>query len=90
MKEIYAATVIKKWDEFTIQTMPISSLDLMERASMQACKKILGSFNFTQASIFCGSGNNGGDGLAIARILNERGKKSPFILSIPLHLLMIT
>lgn len=75
MKEIYAANVIKKWDEFTIENTPISSLDLMERASMQASKKILGSFNFTQASIFCGSGNNGGDGLAIARILNERGKK---------------
>lgn len=75
MKDIYAATVIKKWDEFTIQNTPISSLELMENASMQASKKILGSFNFTEASIFCGSGNNGGDGLAIARILTARGKK---------------
>ncbi len=74
MKAIYASSTTKKWDEFTIENTPVSSLDLMERASMQACKKILGSFNFLHAGIFCGSGNNGGDGLAIARILTERGK----------------
>jgi NAD(P)H-hydrate epimerase len=75
MKAIYTAATIKKWDEFTIQNTPISSLELMERASMQASKKILGSYVFSHAAIFCGSGNNGGDGLAIARILAQREKK---------------
>ncbi len=74
MKAIYATAMTKKWDEFTIENTPISSLELMERASMQASKKILGSFNFSHVNIFCGSGNNGGDGLAIARILSEREK----------------
>jgi NAD(P)H-hydrate epimerase len=74
MKAIYAESTTKKWDEFTIENTPISSLDLMERSAIQASKKIIGSFNFLHVSIFCGRGNNGGDGLAIARILNERGK----------------
>ena len=31
--KIFSATQIKKWDDFTIQNEPISSIDLMERAA---------------------------------------------------------
>ncbi len=68
--KIFSAAQIKKWDEFTIQTEPISSIDLMERAAT-ACYRWLIENNFgeKQFRIFCGKGNNGGDGLAIARLL---------------------
>lgn len=68
--KIFSAAQIKKWDEFTIQHEPINSIDLMERAAT-ACYRWLIENNFAekQYRIFCGKGNNGGDGLAIARLL---------------------
>lgn len=69
---IYSAEQIKHWDAYTIQHEPISSIELMERASLKCVDWIL-SKNFNQAfKIFCGKGNNGGDGLAIARLLAEK------------------
>lgn len=71
---IYSAKQIRAWDEFTIVNEPISSLKLMERAAETAALFILKRFLFESISIFCGPGNNGGDGLAIARLLHKRGK----------------
>lgn len=79
---IYSAEQIRAWDAFTIRHEPISSIDLMERAA-QACvnwitTRIPEPRTF---KIFCGKGNNGGDGLAIARLLFTKGKKAEvFIL----------
>lgn len=71
--KILSADQVRKWDEFTIQNEPVSSIDLMERAAQQCCKW-LESHTFTnkKLKIFCGKGNNGGDGLAIARQLAEK------------------
>ena len=68
--KIFSAAQIKKWDAFTIQHEPVSSVDLMERAAASCCKWLIGK-NFAQQNfrIFCGKGNNGGDGLALARLL---------------------
>lgn len=68
---------IKKWDAFTIANEPISSIDLMERAATACCKWLIGK-NFGQQHfrIFCGKGNNGGDGLAIARLLIQHNCKT--------------
>ena len=68
--KIFSATQIKKWDDFTIQNEPISSIDLMERAAT-ACYRWIFENNFEKKKfqVFCGKGNNGGDGLAIARLL---------------------
>ena len=57
-----------------MQTEPIASIDLMERAAMRCVDWIISS-NFINQNIkiFCGKGNNGGDGLAIARLLIEKG-----------------
>jgi NAD(P)H-hydrate epimerase len=70
--KIFSAAQIKKWDAFSIKNEPIASVDLMERAATACCKWLIGKnfgvFNFL---IFCGKGNNGGDGLAIARLLIE-------------------
>lgn len=65
---------IQEWDAYTMAHESIASIDLMERAARR-CKDFIIEHNFTQEHIFifCGKGNNGGDGLAIARQLTEAG-----------------
>jgi NAD(P)H-hydrate epimerase len=68
---IYNAKQIKEWDEFTIKNEPIASIDLMERAAHQCVDKILNeNTNLKSVNVFAGVGNNGGDGLVIARALH--------------------
>jgi ADP-dependent NAD(P)H-hydrate dehydratase / NAD(P)H-hydrate epimerase len=70
--KIFTAEQVKKWDAFTITSEPVSSIDLMERAATTCCKWLIGkNFGGFHFRIFCGKGNNGGDGLAIARMLIE-------------------
>jgi NAD(P)H-hydrate epimerase len=65
---------IRALDAYTIENEPISSLDLMERASQAFVRWFCNQFvNTRPIAIFCGKGNNGGDGLAIARILDTQG-----------------
>lgn len=65
---------IRAWDKFTIIHEPVSSLQLMERAA-SACFQWLmkNGYGGRQFAIFCGKGNNGGDGLCLARLLSEKG-----------------
>lgn len=75
MLPIYNVTTIREADKFTIENEPVSSLDLMERASLECIRKLLG-LGLTDEMpvyVFCGPGNNGGDGLAIARLLFNKG-----------------
>lgn len=70
--KIFSVAQIKNWDSYTIKNEPVSSIDLMERAAKALSGWIVE--NFTKSSsykIFCGKGNNGGDGLAIARLLKK-------------------
>ena len=70
--KIFSAEQIKKWDAYTIKNEPIASINLMERAATACCKWLIGkNFGLQQFRIFCGKGNNGGDGLAFARMLIE-------------------
>ncbi|MBL7933926.1 MAG: NAD(P)H-hydrate dehydratase [Bacteroidia bacterium] len=79
--KILNAAQIKELDAFTIQHEPVSSLDLMERAS-RACvnriAKIAGQEK--RIFVFCGMGNNGGDGLAITRLLLERDRNATALI----------
>ena len=70
--EILSAEQIRAWDEYTMQHEPITSIDLMERAAA-SCYSWLENNGYTSRtfSIYCGKGNNGGDGLALARMLSE-------------------
>jgi ADP-dependent NAD(P)H-hydrate dehydratase / NAD(P)H-hydrate epimerase len=71
--ELYNAAQIKKWDAYTIENEPISSIDLMERAATKCTEWIItNGFHQLSFKIFCGKGNNGGDGLAIARLLHNK------------------
>ena len=67
---------IQQADEFTIKNEPILSIDLMERASLAFTKIFTDEFpNSHPVHIFCGVGNNGGDGLAISRLLLNNSYK---------------
>ena len=71
--KILSAADIKLWDQFTIQSEPVTSINLMERAANK-CVEWLEKQEYSgkHFSIYCGMGNNGGDGLAIARMLAEK------------------
>lgn len=72
--KILSAQQMQQWDAFTIQTEPIESIQLMERAAAKCVAWIEENFfRYQKFKIFCGKGNNGGDGLAIARMLIEKG-----------------
>lgn len=72
--KIFNAEQIKSWDKVTLEESKISSLDLMERASGIFTRRFMQLFEPTRpVSVFCGTGNNGGDGLVIARILSMHG-----------------
>lgn len=64
---------VREGDAYTIKNEPIESINLMERAA-NACASWLEAhfINDRKIMIFCGLGNNGGDGLAIARLLHQK------------------
>lgn len=74
MVKILSAAQIKALDKATIENEPVSSLDLMERASREFVTWFTEKFNaLNKVGVICGTGNNGGDGLAIARMLEDWG-----------------
>ena len=70
--KILSAPQLKVVDAYTIEHESISSTTLMERASRAVADKIRARWKVeTPIKIFAGPGNNGGDALAIARMLGE-------------------
>jgi NAD(P)H-hydrate epimerase len=82
MMKILSAQQIHNWDAYTIANEPIASIDLMERASQACTDYIFQQQLFDRPfKIFCGKGNNGGDGLAIARqLLQQHYNVSVYII----------
>ena len=71
--KLLTAQQIREWDAYTIAHEPITSIDLMERAAQKCVTHLLNEPVVQQTQtihVFCGSGNNGGDGMAIARLIN--------------------
>jgi len=70
MIKIFTTKERREIDEHTIKNESISSIELMEKAALQCSKWIINNHKRgTIVHIFCGNGNNAGDGLAIARHL---------------------
>jgi NAD(P)H-hydrate epimerase len=70
--KIFTVEQIRRLDEFTIENEPVASIDLMERAARAFTDWYVEKFQDSDRKVyvFCGPGNNGGDGLAIARLLH--------------------
>ena len=69
--KIFSTSLTRELDNYTIENEPINSIDLMERASIEFVKLLKKEVSSQQrVYIFAGPGNNGGDALAIARILS--------------------
>src|ERR1041385_3311128 len=74
MLKILSSNQIKELDKFTVEHEPIVPIDLMERACHAFVHWFVQHVRLEKKiGIVCGTGNNGGDGLGIARMLNERG-----------------
>lgn len=70
MQYLVTASQIQSYDSHTIDHIGIPALVLMERAALAVVERLLAcQFNLTNVAIVCGYGNNGGDGIAIARLL---------------------
>lgn len=71
--KILTGKEIKAADAATMKSDNISSLELMERAAEALSLEIAGKFTTdTSVTVFCGKGNNGGDGFAVARMLSGK------------------
>ena len=72
--KLFSAQQIRNCDQFTIENEPISSINLVERAAETCAKWIENHFDkIKEFQVFCGNGNNGADGFALARILYTKG-----------------
>ena len=72
--KIFSIEQIQQWDNYTIAHEPIDSIELMERAAFACYQWLNTKYNSPHSyTIFCGTGNNGGDGLAIASMLLSSG-----------------
>ncbi len=68
--KVFSAAQIKQWDAFTIAHEPVAAIELMERAAAKVVDWVVQQYDTQKHfQIFCGKGNNGGDGVAIARML---------------------
>ena len=72
--KIFTSAQIHELDKYTITHEPIKSIDLMERASKAITEAIMSRWTtMTPVVVFAGPGNNGGDALAVARMLANQG-----------------
>lgn len=68
--KIFTGAQIHELDDYTIEHEPIASVDLMERAAKAIARAISEQWStLTPIVVFAGPGNNGGDALAVARLL---------------------
>ncbi len=78
---------VREADAYTIKNEPIHSIDLMERAAEMIYKWVKERIKKKhRVLVVCGTGNNGGDGLVVARLLHQDGYNvSTFILRYSSH-----
>ena len=86
--KIFTTAQIHELDKYTIEHEPIASLDLMERAARALTQVVVQEWTVaTPIVIFAGPGNNGGDALAMARMLSEQNYQvSVYLFNISGHL----
>ena len=71
--KIIPSTLLKELDKYTMANEPIASIDLMERAANELTRAIVRRWDSSHpVFVFAGPGNNGGDALAVARLLAQK------------------
>jgi len=71
--KIFTSDQVRQIDKFTIENEPVTSIDLMERAARQITGWLTDHYDQGYSfAVFSGPGNNGGDGLAVARMLLQQ------------------
>ena len=86
--KIFTTAQIHELDKYTIEHEPIASLNLMERAARALTQAVVDEWPATMpVVVFAGPGNNGGDALAMARMLSELNYQvSVYLFNISGHL----
>ncbi len=86
--KIFSGSQIKELDKYTIEHEPVKSIDLMERAAQALTEAICQRWSANvPIVVFAGPGNNGGDALAVARLLTARGYQAEtYLFNITGHL----
>lgn len=81
MRYLLNSQQMKEADSYTINKLGIPSIVLMERAALSVAEEIMIRFDKSQRIlVVCGTGNNGADGLAIARLLHQKGYETDVML----------
>ncbi len=70
---LYKCDQVRALDSLAIDRDNISGLQMMQRAGMAVFKYILQNYRKHAIKVFCGSGNNAGDGYVIATLAKEKG-----------------
>ncbi|MDR2130890.1 MAG: NAD(P)H-hydrate dehydratase [Odoribacteraceae bacterium] len=74
-KKIFRAADVQTLDDYTVLHEPIAPIDLMERAARAFTDRLVALYpRVPRFNIVAGTGNNGGDGYAVGRLLLERGR----------------
>src|SRR5580692_2026792 len=79
--KIVSAEEMRTIDRVTSERFGVPSLVLMENAGAAVAERVLAGYaSARRLVVFCGKGNNGGDGFVAARLLHEAGKSVQIIL----------
>ncbi|MBR2403864.1 MAG: NAD(P)H-hydrate dehydratase [Lachnospiraceae bacterium] len=82
MRYLVNSREMRQYDKNTSEVFKVPSLLLMEQAALAACEEIEKITKKEETVlIVCGTGNNGGDGLAIARIMQLKGYAVDVVLA---------
>ncbi len=77
------AEAMRAIDRWAIEQQDVPSLDLMERAGEAVARAVEVHASDGAVAVVCGKGNNGGDGLVVARMLRERGREVSVVCVAP-------
>jgi hydroxyethylthiazole kinase-like uncharacterized protein yjeF len=81
MTNAVTAQEMQQYDRYTIETIGVPAMVLMERAAMASLEVLAaGTFDLSNVLVIAGIGNNGGDGIAIARMLSQKGVNVDLLL----------
>lgn len=82
MNKIVTAAEMKAIDNYTIEQLGVPSVVLMERAALSLVNRLkAGITKKDRILCLCGAGNNGGDGVAVARILFTQGYSASYYMA---------